>query len=248
MNLDKSLIETRLETTVDYALRQSRQELLPEEIRSDSLTRWILEFDNFGRSEHNDDYWQYDRNDYLAPLIAQLVQSSLSPNISFYFASLFHLGRQWQVSEQATKTVIQALKSDNLEMTVSQNITLFRDLLRELVPEHEHHSMLSNAFVEVLEFVNRRHLQKIEKAQQWWQVWKREVAELKDITMQCSQEYNEYSNEYRYRERRGIGIPLSLVQLITFSFQTKHLYHLFSQDDIKLKNVNVYNPGMCQVC
>lgn len=231
-----SLIRIEMKNNIDSAIRESKRELLPDEIQKNYLTSWILSFDVLEKHGQSDDHWQQNK-DILIQFIAKICQNSLTPNISFYFASMFHIGRQWQVSEQAVKTVEKAMKETNLKATVALNINLFKNQFQDLdIQPDDQRVLLSDSLIQILDFAKYKHLQKIKKSQEWWMMWNIEVKELKDIVDIYSQEYYKSYNEHEHT-----GILRNLVRLVTFSFQTKNLYKVLNQEGIKFKNISISN-------
>lgn len=234
------LIQTELKYDVSYALRRGRGQLLPEEIRNNSLASWVLDFDALGERRRKPNFNEYYGDDLLAPFWAQIVQNSLAPNISFYFASLFHIGRQWQISEKAAQTTLNALSSDNLVETVRRNLHLFENNLRSLeIPEKQQHTLFSEAIADILQRTRAQHLQKVERARELWLYWQKEVSELREITDRCSIEYNDlrYLGERRNRRFRDVRRPFSSIfQLMNFSYSAKTLHYMLTEEGIKFQS------------
>lgn len=240
------LIQKEIKRNVYYAFREFNRELLPEEIRNERSVDWVLRFDALEkqqyRSEEYDRYRYGDRDD-IAPFVAQMIQQLLTPIASFYFASLFHIGRQWQVSEQVIKSVERAMHSDNLEKTVTLNIPLLQEQLMKLdINTGDYKSVLSDSFTQILELAKQKKIEEKMKAQEWWRLWKNEVRELMEVVDRCTREY--YDRGYdRDRFRNRMGIPSSIMRLMTFSFEMKDLFNSMSKYGVKFKNVTQHQSG-----
>ena len=230
------LKQLEIENKVDYALRNIRYELLPEEIRRDNLTNWILSFDTLEKTRNKRDFFEYDQDDFLASFISQITHNSLTPNISFYFSSLFHIGRQWQVSEQVVNSIESSMEYKNLNETLKLNKNSFNEIFQELgIKSQDYNRLLSDSFSNILSFAKQQHLKSIKLSQNWWSMWKTEVRSIKDMIGRCSSEYN----EYRYKDRYRMAIPRSLLVLTTYSFQTHKLYNSLAKEGIRFKNINI---------
>lgn len=252
-----NLIETRISTSVRDALQRSGRELLPEEILGDNLVSWVL---NFGRLDNGDEYRRqrdYYEGDLLAPIISEIVQSALSPQISFYYASLFHLGRQWQVSDQALQVAEQALAERNFERSINENIQIFLKELQDLeIHDGEYRSIMSTVIKNILQRGHEYHLINIQDARTMWQIWRREVRELREITERCSVEYNKQQSYLRRRrddyrrfdrenERENFSsiITPSLLRLIAYQFSSRELYNQLHTRGVKVKNTSEDAPS-----
>src|SRR5262245_58640104 len=127
------LTSVHLETTVEDALLRAKFDLLPEEMASDWRVQWVTQFDqlNKSRHEHDDKAQRYfgrpseGRDAGADFIITAIFTSALTPKISFYFASLFHIGRQWQVGLYAAETARQALAPQHLTKTAELHLPDF---------------------------------------------------------------------------------------------------------------------------
>src|SRR5579864_8790185 len=89
--------------SVADSLSHIKQDILPKEIASDPLAQWIMSFDELENQDHQRDFRmdqidRSDRYDGMYLLCRYLSASILQTQMPFYFASLFHIGRQWQVA------------------------------------------------------------------------------------------------------------------------------------------------------
>lgn len=193
-----------------------------------------------------------NRENLLEDILNTVIQNSLIPNISFYFSSLFHLGRQWQVSVQALETAEKALEKDNLAKTVEHNSLLLQDELIKLeIPKEEHESYLSDALREILNTAYEQHSKSLSQSQKWWSIWKEEVSDFKEIVITIDEEiglnlknarfFKDKRYRYGKRPRRydWTDIFSNLVDLTTFSFREKSLYQEFLEAGITFKGINI---------
>lgn len=249
------LTKVRLETTVESTLLRAKFELLPEEMARDSQTRWVAEFDQLSR-QRSQERGVYDRErlrkeDILDLIVAPIVQNALTPKISFYFASLFHIGRQWKVARYAANTAREALTAENLEKTAELNLQSFvGDFERLDIAPDERRTVLLDSLRELLSYSEEQHIQKIERAKRLWSVWKEEVRELQDILNESSQRFNDFKyyepergrrwereREPDYSRRYDRAFIQSLYKLIFFSIEQRQLFHLLHQDGIQFKSI-----------
>ena len=193
-----------------------------------------------------------NRENPLDNILDTIIQNSLTPNISFYFSSLFHLGRQWQVSVQALETTEKALKKDNLTKTVDHNLLVLHDELIKLeLPKEEHESYLSEALSKILITAQNQHSESLSQSQKWWAIWQEEVSILKEIVRIIDQEIGlnldksrSYKDtRYRYlnrlrRDQLNYIFP-NLIRLTTFSFSENLLYQEFLEAGITFKGINL---------
>jgi hypothetical protein len=256
----KFIEDHKLKTRVSDALNQSVQELLPEKIRTNYLVSWILNHSVLEEDDESIDRKYLNIENFVKLLsssrknqftlkkvvkeqrfeengfLPQIFRTSLTSSISFYYASLFHLGRQWKVSEQAIEATNKALEKNNLEKTVEQNYLLLQDDLSSFdILEEDQNHVLFNAFREVLETAQEQHSEDIGKAQKWWDLWLNEVSELEGIATEVENSLKDYK-KYRYRDKDFT----SFISLVSFSFQSKPLYQSFLENGVKFKESEVF--------
>ncbi len=242
------LVERKLDTTVNNALRESRLAILPEIIRNDSSVRWILSFDKFGRKSQNNEYWRGD-DDYGRSFIAPIIQSTLTPNISFYFASIFYIGRLWSTAEQSIQVLNNSLKPENLAETSKLNSHWLKSRLdeSESLKDDYFPTLIPEAFTEILKNAQLQFEDRLSKSKEYWDLWRREVNSLNELVEKSSREYNEgrYNNDRRGRSPFEFSFfPPSVIALSSFSYQANHLYHLLSENGIQFNITSTPAPAM----
>ena len=238
-------------------LEESHKDSNERQLDIDSIVKIVSDFSKKDKKQAVS-YQKFTNNsvsnkeNLLEDILNTIIQNSLIPNISFYFSSLFHLGRQWQVSAQALETATKALEKDNLAQTVDQNSILLQDELIKLnIPKKEHESYLSEAFSEILNTARNQHSTSLSQSQKWWNLWQEEVNDLKEIVITVDEEIglnlknDRFSKDKSYRYRRRIKkydwteIFSNLIELTTFSFREKSLYKQFLEADITFKGINI---------
>src|SRR5262249_44264605 len=122
------LTRVRLETTVEDALFRAKFDLLPEEMATDWRGEGVTQIEQFKKKRKN----RMDGGKFLRPtegrggvIITPIFTNALTPKISFYFASLFHIGRQWQVGQYAAETAQHALVPEYLRKTAELHLPAF---------------------------------------------------------------------------------------------------------------------------
>lgn len=164
--------------SVRQSLYAMRTDLLPEAIREDSLAAWVMNFDEL-RSRPSEPQRDDRRSDLWA--IDLFVTSSLQRQIPFYFASLFHIGRQWKVSEQAIVDVEKASGADNLR--TSAELTFKRVQRRQprlATMFGREPEIATRALSVLLDSSRHEHAARLHESRAWWSAWQAEVGQLRD--------------------------------------------------------------------
>jgi hypothetical protein len=168
--------------SVRQSLYQMRGEFLPGEIREDALARWVMSFDDLrqreGESKNSNvresDSWPLDL----------IVTSTLQSQIPFYFAALFHIGRQWKVSESAVAALEKASTGENLRATAKLTFDILRARKARKTPldallfEHGP-DVTTEALAVLLESSAQQHSVRLRESRQWWTEWREEVGSLR---------------------------------------------------------------------
>jgi hypothetical protein len=162
--------------SIRRSLSEMRGDLLPPEIRDDSLAAWVMDFDDLrtrpseARSDSRDrDVWALDL----------VVTSTLQQQIPFYFASLFHIGRQWKVSERAGGDLAQASTGKHLQMSTQITFAHLRGRNKRLAAMFvEEPEVAREALSFLLESSSREHATGLQSSRGWWAAWRDEVGRL----------------------------------------------------------------------
>jgi hypothetical protein len=165
------------------ALFLARAEFLPEEIRNDKNANWVLSFDELQRKSGQEAQFRGRPNDSALWAFDLIVSSTLQRRIPYFFAALFHIGRQWKVSASALQSLEKASDPKNVDDTV--RLTL--ESLRELATSDKQVAELYNregrdtaeALSLVLKSSREQHVSRLRDAQHWWGIWLEEVDTLR---------------------------------------------------------------------
>ncbi len=223
------LVETKLETRVNEAFVRVAMDLLPDKLREDDLTGWLLNtFESTKDAPQRFPALGFEVN--WNAVIATATQNSLYFNTHFYLTSLLRIGRLWRVSELAAEAAQKALEPHNLRQTVLANLESYIQVLREMnvAPDHQH-TFLSDSIREIISAAHRQHLVRIEKAKRLWRGWKNEVGEFRSLANRCSAEFLSKVDE----GKSLASIPQSVHDVIRFSFANKGTLNALLNDELE---------------
>ena len=185
--------------SVREALYLARTEFLPDEMREDENAAWILSFDEL-RRRPSDEPFQERSKDSPMWILDLVVTSTLQRQIPYFFAALFHIGRQWKVSDSALRSLDRASSRKNLDDTL--RLTL--DSLRELASSDKQVAELydrkgsdtAEALSLLLKSTFEQHATRLRQAQRWWGLWSEEVGILRGRVARL-QEFGFQEGDYR---------------------------------------------------
>ncbi len=169
-------------TSIRQALSGTRLELLPEEIRGDSLASWVMDFDDLRSRELYDRPFREDPENYAIWALDLVVIGALQRQIPFYFATLFQIGRIWKVSESAMASVEGASSQENLRATAQLNRgSADRPRSERSVGEMYERSErnATEALSTLLRSAKEQHSNRLREARQWWTTWREEVGSIR---------------------------------------------------------------------
>jgi hypothetical protein len=186
--------------SVREALYLARTEFLPEEIRNDKNANWVLSFDELRTRPGQEELFRDRPNESALWALDLIVTSTLQRRIPYFFASLFHIGRQWKVSESALRSLESASDGKN----VSDTLRLTLDSLRELSRSDKQVAELydrdgrdtAEALSLMLKSSREQHLNRLREAQGWWHLWVEEVDTLRS-QVERLQEFGLREEDYR---------------------------------------------------
>lgn len=165
--------------SVREALSRMQDELLPAEIREDGLANWVRGFDELRNSGRQDYFREHSDNPPIWAMNA-VVLSALQKRIPFYFATLFHIGRQWKVSESALRDLDKASDRQNLALSTQLTLdNLRRRDDRRLSALSERQAETTEALAVLLGSAGREHSDRLREARRWWGEWRNEVDRLR---------------------------------------------------------------------
>src|ERR1051325_1940308 len=190
--------------SVRQSLYAMRTDLLPSQIREDSLAAWVMNFDSLRerpsesqRDEQRSDLWAVDL----------FVTSSLQRQIPFYFASLFHIGRQWKVSERAISDVEKASSTDNLRTSTRLTANRLRSRDRRLASLFGRESeVATQALVVLLKSSADEHRTRLSEARRWWSEWRSEVERVRHDVNRISELTVGDSGKSLWRELANLAV------------------------------------------
>jgi hypothetical protein len=171
--------------SVRQSLYEMRSEFLPTEIREDANARWVMAFDDL-RQRANERQGNDRESDLWA--LDLVVTSTLQKQIPFYFASLFHIGRQWKVSESAAGALLKASTGENLRTSARLTVGLLdrrdtRDRANYRVDRLARLGRTPDVTTQALAFLltssAEEHSTRLQESRHWWTDWRQEVASLR---------------------------------------------------------------------
>ena len=168
--------------SVREALSLARAEFLPPSIREDENANWILSFDDLQRKSSGPPLYDRPNESENWPLNF-IVTSSLQQRIPYLFAALFHIGRQWKVSESALRALERASDRKNVLDTVGLTLESLREFAGAetgVARLYEQNSKeTAEAFSLIFSSSAEQHEGRLREAQHWWNAWSDEVGTLR---------------------------------------------------------------------
>ena len=220
MLADGQLKETRIEWSIKDALSEFNKELLPSEMATDHMVKWVLNFIKIGNNEQR----QYPTKNPGEGQLAQLMEEMLKNSIKFYYISLIHIGRLWKVSLLALDNIENALHFDNLTQTTALNI----ESLEKLIGNQVNRETLNDAYGYILRQAQKYHSSVYNNAKQWWKIWKQEVEGLWVAIEKTNNVKGTYYD--------------MIVSLLYETYENKHLVYLLREADIEITIADAQDP------
>ena len=216
--------------TVAECLSRVRQVLLPEEIASDSLAQWIMSFDALEDQDHQNDFRMDqvdpgDRDSWVRQLYGHLVASILQTHISFYFASLFHIGRQWQIAVFSLESIDDVQQPENLFTSARNLVRLSEGSQRNAILSEESSVALLRRMCEL---GREQHSRQLNLAREWWKTWKNEVEPYQRLVTEIQAYFDS-------RERNPNELALPVMQLLAQSMQDSSLKREMQRHGVRFK-------------
>src|SRR5581483_6688625 len=124
-------------SSVAEALSRIKQDFLPEEIAEDFLSRWVMDFDPLQKQANERDFRinEHDLNNrysWTYQLYSYAASNILQAQMPFYFASLFHIGRQWQAATYSLQNIANIEQPNNLLASAEKLTALSEQSLQDL--------------------------------------------------------------------------------------------------------------------
>jgi hypothetical protein len=222
--------------SVANSLARIKQDLLPEEIARDDLAQWVMSFDTLQNEANQrgllEDQIELDnRYDWESQLYSYLVTSILQVQMPFYFASLFHIGRQWQVALFSLESITDVEQEENL-FASAQNLIALNERSRRNA------DLTIESSVELIRRMcqqGRRHqTRQLNLAREWWQDWRSEVKFYRGAL----DEFREYFysiGRYENRRHRSNEMARPLMRLYTYSMRGSTLRREMQRQGVQFK-------------
>jgi hypothetical protein len=170
--------------SVREALYLARTEFLPEEIREDKNANWVLSFDELRTRPSQGERFSERPNDSSLWILDLIVTSTLQRRMPYFFAALFHIGRQWKVSESALRSLEKASDQKNVDDTLRLTLNSLRELASSDKQVAELYDREGRDTAEALSLLlkssGEQHVGRLREAQRWWGVWSEEVNVLRN--------------------------------------------------------------------
>jgi hypothetical protein len=176
-------------TTIRNALISARDAQLPDELASDTFAQWILHHDSLESGQA-----PFIDPQLAKPLSHQVRIGLLFKNAlleqacTFYFSSLFHIGRRLRVSEIHQRAVSRLMEASNFDNSVAQLS-----------------SRLNRTFLDTAKALKRScdsdseyQLSFIRETKNAWKIWRQEVNTLQFL-MSCGRDWVR-------QDRKGAGV------------------------------------------
>ena len=165
------------------ALSKMREGILPEKIQRDDVAMWVMNFDELNQERKesrgtND----YPEKEVIARwAIETAIGIGIQKQLPFYFAALFHIGRQWYVSEKTVASIESASISENIVASVelTKSNLLERNTPQALAIIKAPNESLTEVFRGILDRGLEYHQAQLDQAHIWWDEWQEEVRPLK---------------------------------------------------------------------
>lgn len=219
--------------SVAEALSRIKQDFLPEEIGEDSLALWVMDFDPLKKQANHKDFQineieMGNRYIWIHQLCGYIASDILQAQMPFYFASLFHIGRQWQAATFSLENIANIEQPNNL-LASAENLSA--------LSEHSHYDLFlsqesSLALIRsICERGREQQTRKLDQARLWWNAWRNEVR----LYRQAASELQEYVNLRYGREDTTNKIIHPVMQLFTCSLQGSSLKREMQREGILFK-------------
>jgi hypothetical protein len=171
----KAEARTLKQGTVGERLGHINSILLPKEICKDPNAQWVLAHDQHSepdeRSELGPEQIAYNAAE-------QAITSLLQERLPFYLAILFHIGRQWKISESLGNDARRLRDKKNLIASGENLIAFAKQAGRSLDPK-----LAQQSVVALSKVATEQHDEALALARNWWDIWTDEVGDLRKIVL-----------------------------------------------------------------
>ena len=215
--------------------------LLPQEISTDKNAQWVMRFDSLlqertertsDRQRYDDDFSssRYQREEWSRQAAGYFTASLLQSRIPFYFASLFHIGRQIKVSEAALRDCRTLQEGNNLYDSAANLIEEADRQNEDRVEKAPEIEATMQAIMGICEAAISQHERNITMARNWWRIWQTEVEEYRRLVGQIE----EHASSNQNRHSRTWLQPAMRMMLI--SSQPSILQSNMMQQGVRFKD------------
>lgn len=199
--------------SVANGLAQIKRDLLPEEFTRDYLVQWVMSFDALEKESNQRDYRndrgdRIDSQDWGSQLWANLVISILQTQMPFYFASLFHIGRMWQVAVFSLESIDDVEREENL-LASAQNLMALNTQDNVDLSIESYVALITRMCKQGRE----QQVRQLNLARELWRDWKSEVELYRSSVNEFEESFNRYRWEYEEHRRldRGEGNRFNII-------------------------------------
>jgi len=220
-------------SSVAEALSRIKQDFLPEEIAEDFLSRWVMDFDPLQKQANERDFRinEHDLNNrysWTYQLYSYAASNILQAQMPFYFASLFHIGRQWQAATYSLQNIANIEQPNNLLASAEKLTALSEQSLQDLFLPREAALTLIRSMCGL---GREQQTRKLDQARLWWHAWRSEVR----LYRQAVNELQEYVNVRNEREQNPRNMLRPVMQILTYSMQGSSLKREMQHQGIQFK-------------
>jgi hypothetical protein len=202
-------IDLDRETSIGERLHDASTDLLPDNFKENGCVQWIVGYDSLqrvGDTSHRPDYVkQYG----VAALASSFVGSYLDRRVPIYFAALFHIGRMHSVAEYG----LERIRTLSAERNWRPSVTNLEKLIRSqpLLESTGEAAYAESVLSRMRGAGTARFQQQQRQAQEWWDIWLKEVGELQRAVDHFSEVWN--GGEWRYALEDGVRASTELSEL-----------------------------------
>jgi hypothetical protein len=218
--------------TVGSKFAHIKEALLPVEIAESSLAHWVMNYDELIKKQTDREVYRDKRQGsegLTREMIGYFTADILQSRIPFYFASLFHIGRQWKVVEAALGDCSLLLQDANLSRSAQNLVELLRGSERN--NEISSRANFQQVLQQLCDVGAQSHRANLEMAKKWWQSWQIEVGDYRKIVDSIHQ--SAPTGESRDRENNRWIQPL--MQLMMLASKPSVLQSAMLKDGVKFK-------------
>lgn len=169
--------------TVGEQLDSIKWSLLPKEIQQDLNVKWVLSYDSDDGQFEDTEFPELDPEQVAYRAAKQTMIVLLQERLPFYLGSLFHIGRQWKISESLGEEARRLQEEGNLIATSENLITFAKQAGHSFDAKRAQESVIALSGI-----ATRQHEGSLAQARDWWTTWAKEVGELRKLVVKFTEE------------------------------------------------------------